>query len=78
MSALRNIAMARGYMVNMATNRLTPPNVKIMPMMIRPMIAKRSPKARKINVEMLLAAPLISTSFPKSAPSINNRKKSLT
>lgn len=76
MSALRN--MARGCMVNMATNRFTPSKVRMIPIIIRPTIAKRSPKARKIKVEKLLAAPLISTSFPKSAPSINSRKKSRT
>ena len=34
-SALRNMAMASGYMVNMATNRFTPPKVRIMPVRVR-------------------------------------------
>ena len=47
-SALRNMAMANGYMVNMATNRFTPPKVRIMPVMIRPRMANLSPKALKM------------------------------
>ena len=65
---------AIGAMTNMATNRLTPPNVTIAPPRTTARIARWAPSFRVMKLAIAATEPQSSISLPNSAPSRKSGK----